>query len=111
MAFTFDNALDDDLVTVVDRNDDMGSYAAKIGKLETTVFIELGRFMTSETTKFQVSHAIQTPENAAAPYRTSLPFDDTPPGALHRAISGLTDYYRLAVKNGHKPNEKWLVKD
>jgi hypothetical protein len=41
MAFTFDDALDDDLVTVVDRNDEMGSYAVKIGKLETTVLSSL----------------------------------------------------------------------
>ena len=110
MRFTFDDALDDDLITVVDRNDEMGSYAVKVGTLDTVVFIELGRFMTTNHTKFTVSHAIHTPENAAAPYQTSLPFDDTPAGALHRAISGLTDFYRLAVQNGHKPTAKWLVK-
>jgi len=111
VPYTFDSALDDDLITVVDRNDEMGSYAVKVGELETTVFIEIGRFMSSDTTKFSVSHAIHTPVNAAAPYRTSLPFADYPAYALARAVSGLTDYYRLAVEKGHKPSEKWLVRD
>src|ERR1700730_6270647 len=74
------------------------------------VTIDLGRVMDSDETKFRVSHAIKTPMQIA-PYRTSIPVADYPAYALHKAITGLTDYYRDAVKNGHKPSEQWLVKN
>lgn len=110
MAYSFDSALDDDLVTVVMRNDAMGIFEVRLGKLETPVTIDLGQFMDSDQTKFRVSHAIKTPVQIG-PYRTSKPFGDYPAYALHRAISGLTDYYRQAVKEGHKPSEQWLVEN
>ncbi len=108
MAYTFDDVLDDELVTVVERNDEMGEFVVRIGNLETPVSIELGRFMTSERTKFRLSHVIKTPM-PAGPYRTSLPFGDDPGYALHRAIDGRTSYYRQAVEKGHEPSEDWLV--
>jgi hypothetical protein len=108
MADTFDSAINDELVTVFDRNDEFGSYAIKIGKLNTMVFIELGRLMNSNRTKFTVSHAIKTPLQAA-PYITSLPLANDPPAALHRALHGLTDFYRKAVSAGLDPAESWLV--
>ena len=108
MPYTIDSALEDDLVTVLDRHDDMGSFAVTIGVLDTTVFIELGRFLTDDRVKFHVSHSIHTPLQAG-PYRTSKPFDDDAPYALHRAINGLTSYYRDAVNAGHEPEEGWLV--
>ena len=42
MPHTIDSALDDDLVTVLERHDDMGSFAITIGSLDTPIFIELG---------------------------------------------------------------------
>jgi len=48
MLWTLDSALDDDLVTVLDRHDDIGSYAIKIGVLNTVVYIDLGRLLTSD---------------------------------------------------------------
>jgi hypothetical protein len=110
MAYTFDSALDDDLVTVVTRHDAMGTFEVRLGELETLITIDLGRFMDSDKTKFRVSHAIKTPLQAG-PYRTSTPVDDYPAYALRRAITGLTDYYRDAVKKGHKPSEQWLVEN
>ena len=108
MMHIFDRALEDPLITVVNRVDEMGIFEITIGELETIVTIELGRYMNSDTTKFAVSHAIKTPSQAT-PYRTSTPFDDSPAGALHRAIEGLTIYYSDAVMEGHEPNENWLV--
>ena len=108
MPWTIDKALDDPDIEVVDRHDEMGSYAIKVGSLSPVITIELGRFMNSDTTKFIVSHAIHTPEQAG-PYRTSKPFDDYPAYALHRAVDGITSYYRSAVKAGHKPKDSWLV--
>ena len=108
MAYTFDEVLDDELVTVVERNDEMGEFVVRIGTLRTPVSIDLGRFMTTERTKFRLSHVIKTPM-LAGPYRTSLPFGDDPGYALHKAIAGLTSYYRQAIEEGHDPCEDWLV--
>ena len=108
MVWTFDSALADDLISVENRDDDMGLFEVRIGPLEAVVTIELGRFMTSENTKFFVSHAIKPP-TLATPYRTSHQFADYPAYALHRAIAGLTSEYRVAVGAGHAPEEAWLV--
>ena len=108
MDYSFDSALEDELITVIERDDDEGHYCIKIGELQTHVTIELGRYMTSDRTKFFVSHAIKTPTQLDA-YRTSLPFGDSPDAALLKAISGLTMYYRQAVTKGHHPHEDWLV--
>ena len=108
MTYTFDAALDDELVTVIERSDEMGVFQIRVGTLETLVTIRLCRYMTSEHTRFEVSHAIKTPLQIG-PYRTSVPSDDSPGSALHRAIDGLTRWYRDAVKMGHEPREDWLV--
>lgn len=108
MAYTFDDVLDDDLVTVVERDDEMGEFVVRIGGLETPVTIMLERLKNNERTNFQLSHVINTPEQAG-PYRTSLPFGDRPEYALKKAITGLTMYYRQAVEKGHEPSEDWLV--
>lgn len=110
MAWSIDKALEDDLITVLDRNDDIGSYSIRVGSLQTMVHIDLGRLLTSNHVKFQVSHAIHTPTQAG-PYRSSRFIEDDAAYALHRAIDGLTSYYRDAVKAGHEPQESWLVKD
>ena len=108
MPWTLDNALEDDLITVVDRDDSAGFYEVRVGDLNIVVAIKLSRHLDSDTTDFQLSHAINTPVQAG-PYRTSTPTADDPPYALHRAIDGLTSYYRDAVKLGHTPQENWLV--
>lgn len=108
VSYTIDSVLNDPLLTVEDRHDEMGSFAIKIGTLKTVIFIELGRYRTSETTKFFVSHAIHTP-GQDAPYKTSKPFADGWAYALHRAVNNLTSYYKDAVAAGHKPAESWLV--
>jgi hypothetical protein len=110
MPHTIESALQDDLVTVLDRHDDMGSFAINIGMLDTPVFIELGRFLTDDRIKFSVSHSIHTPLQAG-PYRTSISFRDDPGYTLHLAISGLTEHYRQAVRAGHTPDESWLVRN
>lgn len=109
MAWTFDEALADDLVTVVTRDDSAGTFEFQVGELETVITIELGRFMDSEHTKFRRSHAIHTPVQIG-PYLPSRDFDDYPACALHRAIDSITDYYRQAVQKGHTPAEDWLVR-
>lgn len=110
MLYTINEILSNPLLEVLDRHDDMGSFAIRLGELQTIVCIELGRYRRSDTTKFLTSHAIHTPVQIA-PYHTSLPFGDTWEDALDRAVSGLTTYYEDAIKAGHKPVDAWLVKN
>jgi hypothetical protein len=110
LPYTMDSALEDDLITVEDRNDDLGSYAVRIGTLQTTVYIDLGRLLRSDNVKFRTSHSIHTPVQVG-PYRTSRWIEDDAAYALHRAIDGLTSYYREAVEKGHTPQESWLVRN
>jgi hypothetical protein len=110
MPYTIDDALSDPLLTIEDRHDEMGSFAIKVGTLQTTIYIELGRFQSRETTKFEVSHSIHTPIQAG-PYRTSRPIGDYWAYALHLAVDGIVSYYRQAVDAGHTPSESWLVKN
>ncbi|MCY4137920.1 MAG: hypothetical protein OXF56_06610 [Rhodobacteraceae bacterium] len=72
--------------------------------------IELGRHMAGDRTEYSFSRAIKAPLQPI-PYRTSLPFHDTPAGALRKAVSGLTEDYRLAVDEDHEPSEVWLVEN
>ncbi len=108
MEYIFDEVLDNELVHVIERSDEMGVFVIRVGSLETPVTIELGRFMNSERTKFTLSHVIKTPLQAE-PYRTSLTFSDDPVHALCRAIDGLTSWYKEAVRKEHEPSEDWLV--
>ena len=108
MAWTFDEALDDALVTVVRRDDSTGTFEFRVGELETVITIELCRFMDREHTEFWRSHAIKTPLQID-PYLPSPDFGDYPAHALHRAIDSITEWYADAVKQGHPPKEEWLV--
>jgi hypothetical protein len=107
MAITIDEALQDEYLTVVSRNDSAGLYRVKIGSLRTDVTIRLKQQRGTRRTEFEVSHAIKTPDQAG-PYRTSLPFGEDAASALHRAVTGLTSYYGQAIKAGRQPEETWL---
>ena len=99
---------DDELVTVVNFNVDYGAFEFTVGELETIITVELGRFLDSDETKFYRSHAIKTPIQMG-PYLPSRTFDDSPESALGKAVSSITDYYRMAVDKGHPPTEDWLI--
>ena len=94
MPYTFDNVLDQDLITVLERDDDLGRFVIQLGGLKTPITIRLCRLMSSEETTFEVSHVIHTPTQA---------------DALNNAVFGLTSCYRGAVNTGYRPCEDWLV--
>lgn len=85
MSSRLDDVLENELITVVERNDGMGNYTIRLGELETMISIDLGRTPDGRFVKFSVSHAIHTPTQ-------------------------LGPYYREAVSKSHKPNESWLVR-
>jgi len=107
-AWNIDRALEDDLITVVERDDPAGIYRVRLGQLPIPITITLERRSSKGTTTYVVSHAIKTPE-MAEPHRPVLPSDRNPERALRRAIRGLTGYYRLAVESGHVPIDDWLI--
>ncbi|RAI54715.1 hypothetical protein [Roseicella frigidaeris] len=92
MAFTVDEALGDDLIHVIDRHDEAGTFTFRLGELKTPITVEIGRFQSSEHTKFWVSHAIRTPSQADA-YTPSIFYKSNWGDALQEAISSLTMYY------------------
>lgn len=109
MAWTIENALEDDLVDIVNRDDHLGIYEFRLGGLETVVSVQVSRLPDSNEAVYHRSHAINTPTQAG-PYHQSRPYWDSVPYALHQAISSLTQYYDEAVKAGHDPQESWLVR-
>ena len=110
MSYKIDEILANPLLTVEERDDERGSFAVRIGRLTAVISIELGRFHTTETTKYRISHAIHTPKQLG-PYRTSRPSADSWEAALQKAVNGLTSYYKEAVDSGCQPHETWLVEN
>jgi len=110
MAHTIETALADPDISLIEQNDAMGEYIFTIGEIETPVIVTIRRLPHDETFEFRTSHAIKTPTQIA-PYNTSNPFEKNYASAIHRAITGLTDYYREGIDAGHLPNLSWLVKN
>ncbi len=108
MLWTIDSALDDDLAHLFARNDDMGIYEFRIGRLKTVVTVEVGRLPSSERGRYHRSHDIRTPLQTGPYHQRPFCWDDVP-YALHEAIGSLTAYYELAVAEGYEPKEEWLV--
>lgn len=108
MAWTIESALDDKDIEIVNRNDDLGVYEFTVGELSPVVTVTVSLLPDGRRARFHRSHAIKTPTQGK-PYRPSRDFDDDLPYALHRAIASITEYYREAVEEGHKPSDDWLV--
>ena len=107
MMDSVDRALQNDLIKLVERHDDIGAYLVRLGALETIVTIKL-RSTWGTRTAFKQSHVIRTPEQQV-PFWSCVAEGQTPAEALRRAIEGLTTYYRRAVLHGYTPTEDWLV--
>ena len=108
MYWTVDRALDDDLIHLIARDDDMGIYEFRVGKLKTIVTVEVGRLPSSEHARYHRSHDIKTPIQAHPYHQRPFWWDDVP-YALHEAIGSITTYYRMAIADGYEPQEEWLV--
>jgi hypothetical protein len=57
---------------------------------------------------FYQSHYIHTPSQIGA-YMAGRTWAETEELALKQAISTLTSYYEMAVRDGHAPDDNWLV--
>ena len=105
MAWTLDDALEG--VTILERNDEWGTYEFLVGQLQTKVQVHLLRSPTTEQTRFVRSHDIKTPTMIDA-YHSSRLWWDYPAYALRNAVSGITQYYDEAIRAGHVPQESWF---
>jgi hypothetical protein len=108
MPMTIDAALDNPLITVLERDDPSGHVRFRLGALKTEIDVrmswrpELGKYV------FTQSHAIKTPKQDA-PYWTSRPYNDSAALALDQVVTGLCQHYKEAVDAGLIPDETWLV--
>lgn len=78
----------------------------RLAGIDTLVQIDL--YYVDGNFRFRRSHAIHTPTQIG-PYWPGRDFDDDPSYAMHRAIESILDYYRAAVREGHRPRASWLV--
>jgi hypothetical protein len=105
---TITAALDNPLITVLERDDPSDYVRFRLAALPTEIEIwvtwraELGIYV------FTHSHAIKTPKQDA-PYWTSRPYNDSAALALDQVISGLCQHYKWAVLDGCAPEEAWIV--
>lgn len=85
-------------------------YSFNLRGIPTTITVRLYRREARGPVWFEQSHWIKTPEQIG-PYRTSRPFNDDESRALRQAVTGLTQFYDMAVKAGHEPSKAWLVEN
>lgn len=104
--WSVDRALDDEFLTMLERDDDLGVYRFRIGTLMTEVTIALSSLRGDW--RLSISHTMKTPEQLN-PYKPADRIFANNGRALHEAISALTTYYKVAVDSGHKPDESWLT--
>lgn len=85
----------------------ISEYKFNLGELSTTITIRLYKLINNHQVAFEQSHFIHTPTQVG-PYITSRPYNDNESSALRQAITGFTQYYDAAVREGHQPNDSWL---
>lgn len=88
----------------------ISEYRFELDKIPIEITIRLYEGYSGNGVGFEQSHFIHTPTQIG-PYKTSCPCDDTESSALHQAVRGFLTYYNEAVKEGHTPDESWLVQN
>ncbi|HUT53686.1 MAG TPA: hypothetical protein VM658_09860 [bacterium] len=106
MPWTIESALEGESITEPIQL--LSEFEFHVGELTTPIRIKLFRRIGGKEVWFRQSHFIHTPSQFD-PYMTSLPFADDEAYALHRAVDSIVSYYEAAIKDGHTPDEKWLV--
>ena len=80
-----------------------------IGTLRPRITVRLYQSLERDWVEFEQSHFINTPLQIDA-YRTSTPYGDDEDDALRLAVGFcLVQWYEQAVREGHQPDESWLV--
>jgi hypothetical protein len=80
-----------------------------VGELPQRVTVRLYQSLDRDWVEFEQSHFINTPLQIDA-YKTSSPYGDDEDDALRLAVDFcLVQWYEQAVREGHSPDESWLV--
>lgn len=110
MAYKIEDAFSSDSISKYGANDE-NTYWFSLKDILTivTVAISKGKMAGRDGYNFKLSHYIKTPQQAG-PYRPGRQWGDDKAYALHQAVSAITHYYDMAIENGDKPSEKWLIK-
>ena len=109
MDYTIESAMANEHIHSVERRV-FSVYTFKVGVLSPTITIRTYKEENGSGYLFEMSHTIHTPEQID-PYRPGRPWGDYEGYAVQQAITAITDFYRIAVDKGHKPNDGWLVKN
>ena len=101
-------ALKDEPISIVKADSLTGLLQFRVGELEKLITLRLSKKQGRNEFHYKISHAIGTPSQIG-PYRSSIPYKTDEISALTFAVSGITQYYEQAVKEGYQPEENWLV--
>jgi len=87
----------------------VSEYQFFVGELPQMVAVRLYESLDRSWIEFEQSHFINTPLQIDA-YRTNAPYGDNEDDALRLAVGFcLVQWYEQAVREGHQPDESWLV--
>ena len=87
----------------------VSEYQFFVGELPQMVTVRFYQSLDRNEIEFEQSHFINTPLQIDA-YRTSAPYGDDPDDALRLAVGFcLVQWYEQAIREGHQPDESWLV--
>lgn len=86
----------------------LSEYRFQLGELRPFITIRLYASIDGVGVVFEQSHFIQIPGHIER-YRTSIGSAETEAAALHQAVSGFTMYYDIAMRDGHSPDDSWLI--
>jgi hypothetical protein len=107
MIRTITSALAKKLIKVVSRDDTAGVIGIQLGVLQKIITINLvplsdGRF------GIEADHGFQA-DFQAGPYSPPFRPHHIPGDALHEFLMTFCSCYRIALSEGYKPREEWLV--
>ncbi|WP_179404243.1 hypothetical protein [Burkholderia guangdongensis] len=107
--------LENDLVTLAGVGSSRLRFEVKMTLLTTTgheyplaVKVERSDVAEDRPYSFETSHHAHTPDQISA-YITSVPYEDSVPYAVYRAIDSVKSYVDQAIESGHRFDTKWLV--
>jgi hypothetical protein len=87
----------------------LSEYQFFVGELPQMVAVRLYESLDRDCIEFEQSHFINTPLQIDA-YRTSAPYGENEDDALRLAVGFcLVQWYEQAVREGHQPDQSWLV--
>ncbi|MFI3276700.1 hypothetical protein [Vibrio sp.] len=76
--------------------------------MSTVVTVTLTPNAETGWVDYKLSHYINTPEQMSK-YVPNRQSGDYLEYALLRGVTTITDFYKIAVRNGHIPDDSWLI--